>query len=446
MAGYTRNDTSNNIANGNVIDADDLDGEFNAIESAFDESTGHTHDGTSAEGAPITVTGPNQEYLSDAVALYPKTDDTYDLGKTGAEWKDLYINGTANIDSLVADTVDVNGGTIDGTIIGGTTPAAISGTTGTFTGNVTVSGTVDGRDVSADGTKLDTVETNADVTDTANVTAAGALMDSELTNIAAVKSLNQGVSTTDNPTFAEVSITGDLTVDTSTFFVDASTNRVGIGQATPLAELDVSGDVRLSGRSTENQSVTIGAGRTDNGISFIDLVGDTTYSDYGLRVVRQGSGSDTNSQIIHRGTGSLRLNSQDAGSVVVLTDNIERMRIDSSGNVGIGTSIPAHQFEVENSTGSAIIAATSSTTGVTQIRMGDTANTGEGRVEYDNSINAMSLHTAGSERMTITSTGDVGIGTTTPGSKLSVIGLPTSSAGLSAGDIWNDSGTLKIVT
>ena len=44
------------------------------------------------------------------------------------------------------------------------------------TGNVVVSGTVDGRDVATDGTKLDTVETNADVTDTANVAAAGALM------------------------------------------------------------------------------------------------------------------------------------------------------------------------------------------------------------------------------------------------------------------------------
>ena len=46
----------------------------------------------------------------------------------------------------------------------------------TVSGNVAVTGTVDGRDVAADGTKLDTVETNADVTDTANVTTAGALM------------------------------------------------------------------------------------------------------------------------------------------------------------------------------------------------------------------------------------------------------------------------------
>ena len=41
-----------------------------------------------------------------------------------------------------------------------------------ITGNVTVSGTVDGRDVAADGVRLDTMETNADVTDTTNVVAA----------------------------------------------------------------------------------------------------------------------------------------------------------------------------------------------------------------------------------------------------------------------------------
>ena len=70
--GYVRNDTGNNIADGNVIDAADLDGEFDALVSAFNNSTGHTHDGDAAEGAPITVTGPAQEYVSDGTALYPK--------------------------------------------------------------------------------------------------------------------------------------------------------------------------------------------------------------------------------------------------------------------------------------------------------------------------------------------------------------------------------------
>ena len=46
----------------------------------------------------------------------------------------------------------------------------------TIGNNLVVGGTVDGRDVATDGTKLDTVETNADVTDTTNVTSAGAAM------------------------------------------------------------------------------------------------------------------------------------------------------------------------------------------------------------------------------------------------------------------------------
>jgi len=87
-------------------------------------------------------------------------------------------------------TIDINAGTIDGAVIGGTTPAAITGSTVTSTGNIVVTGTVDGRDVAADGTKLDGIEASADVTDTTNVTAAGALMDSEVTNLAQVKAFD----------------------------------------------------------------------------------------------------------------------------------------------------------------------------------------------------------------------------------------------------------------
>ena len=65
----------------------------------------------------------------------------------------------------------------------------------------------------ADGVKLAGIEALADVTDTANVTAAGALMDSELTNITAVKALDQGVATTDSPTFAAATVTGEITAN-----------------------------------------------------------------------------------------------------------------------------------------------------------------------------------------------------------------------------------------
>ena len=63
----------------------------------------------------------------------------------------------------------------------------------------------------ADHTKLNAIEASADVTDTANVTSAGALMDSELTSIASVKALNQALATGNSPTFAALTITGAIT-------------------------------------------------------------------------------------------------------------------------------------------------------------------------------------------------------------------------------------------
>ena len=110
-------------------------------------------------------------------------------------------------------------------------------------GNITTSGTVDGRDVASDGTKLDGIEANAtadqsnaeirtaveaatdsnvftdadhtklngieasaDVNDSTNVTAAGALMDSECTSLASVKAINQGLTTTSDVRFDSIGI------------------------------------------------------------------------------------------------------------------------------------------------------------------------------------------------------------------------------------------------
>ena len=58
--------------------------------------------------------------------------------------------------------------------------------------------------------KLDGIEAGADHVDTANVTAAGALMDSELTNLAAVKAINQSLVTTANVTFNSIAATEAL--------------------------------------------------------------------------------------------------------------------------------------------------------------------------------------------------------------------------------------------
>jgi hypothetical protein len=53
-----------------------------------------------------TVTASISGYVSSS--LIPHSDDTYDLGSSGNEWKDLYIDGTANIDNLNADILSTS--------------------------------------------------------------------------------------------------------------------------------------------------------------------------------------------------------------------------------------------------------------------------------------------------------------------------------------------------
>lgn len=97
--GYIRNDSVNNIADGNIINASDLDGEFDALQSAFNASTGHNHDGAN-NGSPVTKVGPAQDLVVSTGAVTPKTDDTVDLGSATFQFKDAYIDGTAYIDTL----------------------------------------------------------------------------------------------------------------------------------------------------------------------------------------------------------------------------------------------------------------------------------------------------------------------------------------------------------
>ena len=250
MAGYTRQ-ASSNIVTGGVIDAADFNAEYNAIENAFNASTGHDHSGTTGNGPPIQNLGPAQDFVVTSSVVRPKTTNTYDfgtsliqwkdgffdgtlrtdvltvdetstftgnvttvadvaiggnltvtgnatingnltfgdsaadsvsfgadiltnlipdgttqdLGSSTKQWRDLYIDGTANIDSLVADTADINGGNIDGTVIGANSSAAITGTTITastnFAGDLTgdVTGDVSGNAGTA--TTLETARTIA---------------------------------------------------------------------------------------------------------------------------------------------------------------------------------------------------------------------------------------------------------------------------------------------
>ena len=99
----------------------------------------------------------------------------------------------------------------------------LGNTSGTNTGDQDLSGKQDilaeGAFVDGDKTKLDGIETGADVTDTANVTSAGALMDSEVTNLAQVKAFNSAdYATAAQGTTADSAlqdITGEVLADLS---------------------------------------------------------------------------------------------------------------------------------------------------------------------------------------------------------------------------------------
>ena len=106
----------------------------------------------------------------------------------------------------------------------------------TIGNNLVVGGTVDGRDVATDGTKLDTVETNADVTDTANVTSAGAAMKannlSDLPNKSTART-NLGVAIGSN-----VQAYSSVLQNTTASFLTADETKVDFLTVTQAVDLD----------------------------------------------------------------------------------------------------------------------------------------------------------------------------------------------------------------
>ena len=269
MTGYSRADTADNIANNKVANADDLDNEFNAVQSAFNSSTGHTHDGTSGSGAPITKLGPVQDVIVTTSQLYPKTTNTVDLGTSSLQYKDLWIDGIANIDSLVADTADINAGTIDATVIGATTPAAASFTTisstAGITGNITSSGTSTFATVDINGGAVDGTVIGATTPASAAFTTVTAT--SINSAVASSNATITGGSINATPIGATTPSTGAFTSISSTTGITGNLTGAVTGNASTATKLatartvslsgDVAGSVSFDGSANVNIAATI---------------------------------------------------------------------------------------------------------------------------------------------------------------------------------------------
>jgi hypothetical protein len=185
-------------------------------------------------------------------------------------------------------------------------------------------------------------------------------------------------------TLSSLTVSGDLTVDTSTLKVDSTNNFVGIGTASPSVALDVQG-VIASRFSTYVYSTIDG---TTDGNLYI--------------TANAGAANTTASNIIFRSSTS--------GSAIT-----ERMRIDSSGNVGIGTSSPQSLLHLY---GANPILRLQDSDGGDVFGLYTSNTLGFGVFNFTDSR----------QDLTISNDGNVGIGTTSPAQRLHVYASGTAVA------------------
>jgi cytoskeletal protein CcmA (bactofilin family) len=414
----------------------------------------------SANGAGITIQDA-VDASNDATILWDTTNDEFDFSHA--------INVAGNI--AVSGTVDGRDVATDGTKLDGIESSATADQTAAEIRTAVEAATDSNVFTDADHTKLNAIEALADVTDATNVTAAGALMDSELTAIASVKALNQGVATTDSPTFVNVTgtsldISGDIDVDGTTNLdvvdidgaVDMATTLAVAGNVDFNGDLDVDGTTNLDvvdidGAVDMASTLTVaGDANFDSNTLFVDVsannVGIGTASPArkldvnGSGIVRgfmtlYGTGTD-NALFLHN-TAYEWAAYTNASNYFVIEDwnlNQKRLVIDTSGNVGIGTVTPG-SFDAEAN--NLVVGSGSGDEGITiftgssvgdygSIFFGDATGTPkQGQIRYEQNNEVMSFYTNTSEKMRIDLNGNVGIGTSSP-----VTGV-TTSGGAGAG-------------
>ena len=268
----------------------------------------------------------------------------------------------------------------------------------------------------------------------------------------------------------------DLTNSAQRFSI-ASGGRVGIGTASPDTELEVvdASGLGISSKSASTQSTDSNKGLRVRNNSTTDTF-SVSYKGQGYFAGRLGIGTTSPSEelTIRSSTPAVKLEDTDlTNSYVQLSAGdgdmffsandtahngqfffrsglngtfTERARIDSVGRLGLGATIPTARLDVarlgSSWTGAAPAAGTvahfhngnnattspaylglgSGSSSVSGILFGDEADADVGQLRYSHGDNSLRIHTNASERVKIDSSGNVGIGTTSPNCKLHISG------------------------
>ena len=248
-------------------------------------------------GAGLTVAGD----------ILPEADGTRDLGSSGAEFKDLYIDGTANIDSLSADTAAI-GDLTDNRVV-------IAGTSGELE---------DSANLTFDGTTL-TVGSGTGVTtilDEDNMASDSA---TALVTQQSIKAYVDAQITAEALDFAGDSGTGAVDLDSQSLTIAGTANEIETSASSQTLTIGLPDFVTVSNglNVTGNGSTT-----TTLNVSGVSTFSDTLEIPSDSKKILLGAGKEM--QVFHDGTDSLIKDTRNSGSVKIQADNFSVIDKDAS--------------------------------------------------------------------------------------------------------------------